>query len=49
MIGYILADIAAVLCIAILVVGVFLAKRMERMEEEFDAEWMSEERWEESK
>ena len=49
MISFILAQICAVLCIAILIAGVVMAKKKDDLDEEFNAEWMEYEKWKQTK
>lgn len=45
---YVLAYVAAALCIAILIGGVIMVRKKMDLEEEFDEEWMDYEKWKES-
>ena len=49
MISFILAQICCVLCIAILIAGVVMVKKKDDLDEKFDAEWMDETKWKQTK
>ena len=49
MISFILAQICAVLCIAILIAGVVMAKKKDDLDEQFNEEWMDYEKWKQTK
>ena len=46
---YVLASVAAALCIAILIGGVVMVRKKDELEEEFDEEWMDYEKWKSTK
>ena len=46
---FIIAQICAVLCIAILIAGVVMVKKKDDLDEEYNEEWMDYEKWKQTK